>query len=260
MPRTSRFYSNSKVYHIIFKGIDDQTIFYDDQDRKFFLKQIPITQNKFNYIVYAYCLMVNHVHLVIKCEDEFLASAMKSLLVRYVHYYNKKYKRKGPLMQNRYKSKKVENIRYFLDLCRYVHRNPQNAGIALTQDYEWSSYKEYIGKAKLINKKALLNYLNNDIDKFVKYTLEKNSIEEVNSYMEYEMIDKLIDEQLIKYIMKKFDIDNVDEIPEYFKNQSKDKIDKNLKEISNIKGTNVTQVARITRLGRRYIEKAWQNE
>ena len=78
--------------------------------------------------------------------------------------------------------------------------------------------------------------------------------------MEYEMIDKLIDEQLIKYIMKKFDIDNVQEIPEYFKNQSKEEIDKILKEIANIKGTNVTQVARITRLGRRCIEKAWQNE
>ena len=85
MPRSSRFFSKSKVYHIIFKGIDGQTIFYDDQDREFFLKQISITKNEFNYIVYAYCLMVNHVHLVIKCEDAFLATSMKSLLVRYVH-------------------------------------------------------------------------------------------------------------------------------------------------------------------------------
>ena len=259
MPRTSRFYSKSKVYHIIFKGIDDQTIFYDDQDRKFFLKQIPITQNNFNYIVYAYCLMVNHIHLVIKCQDVFLASAMKSLLVRYVHYFNQKYKRKGPLMQNRYKSKNVENEKYFLDLCKYVHRNPEKAGIALTQDYEWSSYKEYVGKAKIINKNALLYYLNNDVKQFIKYTLNKNNSEELNSYMEYEMIEKLIDEHLIQYITKKFDIDKVENIPNYFKSKTEEELKHILKEIANIKGTNITQVARITRLGRRRIEKVWQN-
>lgn len=102
MPRTSRRLSNSKVYHIILKGIDGQTIFYDNQDRKFFLKQISITKKEFNYIIYAYCLMVNHVHLVIKSEDALLASLMKSLQVRYVNYFNKKYKRTGPLMQNRF--------------------------------------------------------------------------------------------------------------------------------------------------------------
>ena len=258
MPRTSRFLSNSKVYHIIFKGIDDQTIFYDDQDRKFFLKQIPITKNEFNYIVYAYCLMVNHVHLVIKCEDDFLASSMKSLLVRYVNYSNRKYKRKGPLMQNRFKSKNVENQKYFLDLCRYVHRNPESAGIALTQNYEWSSYKEYVGKEKIINKSALLYYLDNDIENFIKYTLNTNN-DEINSYVEYEMIDKLIDDQLIQFIMKKFYIDDVKDIPSYFKNKNKDELQNILKEIANIKAVNVTQVARITRLGRRCIEKAWQN-
>lgn len=258
MPRTSRFFSNSKVYHIILKGRDSQTIFYDDQDRKFFLKQISITKNEFNYIVYAYCLMVNHVHLVIKCEDAFLASSMKSLLVRYVNYFNRKYKRTGTLMQNRFKSKNVENEKYFLDLCRYVHRNPENAGIALTQDYEWSSYKEYIGKEKIINKSTLLHYLNNDIDAFISYTLKANNMEEINSYVEFEMIDKLLDDQLIQYIMNKFDIDNVNNIPSYFRNKNKDELEKILKEIVNVKGTNVTQVARITRLGRRCIEKAWQ--
>lgn len=258
MPRTSRFYSNSKVYHIILKGIDDQTIFYDDKDRKFFLKQISVTKNEFNYIVYAYCLMVNHIHLVIKCEDAFLATAMKSLLVRYVHYFNKKYKRKGPLMQNRYKSKCVENERYFIDLCRYVHRNPEKAGIALTQNYEWSSYKEYIGKANIINKNVLLYYLENRQENFIDYTLKTNENEELISYIEYEMIEKLVDEELIKYIMRKFNINNIEDVPNFFKSQNKKDLEINLKELSKIKGINVTQVARITRLGRRVIEKSWQ--
>lgn len=258
MPRPLRFFSNSKVYHIILKGIDSQVIFYDNQDRNFFLKQISITKSEFNYIVYAYCLMVNHVHLVIKCEDIFLSKAMQSLLVRYVSYFNRKYKRTGPLMQNRFKSKNVEYEKYFIDVCRYVHRNPEKAGIALTQDYEWSSYKEYIGEEKIINKSALLYYLNNDIEEFIKNTLKNNDLDDLKEYAEYEMIDKLIDEQLIQYIIRKFNIDGVSNIPSFFKNKDKDELEKILKEISNIEGTNVTQIARITRLGRRCIEKAWK--
>ena len=118
MPRPPRLYSHSKVYHIILKGIDDQDIFYDDRDREFFLKQISITKSEFNYMLYSYCLMGNHVHMVIKCLDVFLSKCIQSLLIRYVYYFNKKYKRKGPLVQNRFKSKHVENLQYFIDVCR----------------------------------------------------------------------------------------------------------------------------------------------
>ena len=221
MAREARFFSNSKVYHIILKGIDSQTIFYDNQDKNFFLKQISITKKEFNYTVYAYCLMSNHVHLLIRCEDVFLAQAMKSLLVRYVHHFNKKYERTGPLMQNRFKSKNIENIRYFIEVCRYIHRNPENAGMELTQNYKWSSYHEYIGKEKIINKKALLNYLDNSKEEFVNYTLKTIEFEDIKEFVEYELIDKLNDEKLIQYILKKFNIQNINEIPVFFKNKSK---------------------------------------
>ena len=73
--------------------------------------------------------MDNHIHMVIRIEKEFLSKAMQTLMIRYVHYFNKKYKRTGTLLQNRFKSKNVENQRYFLEVCKYVHRNPENAGI-----------------------------------------------------------------------------------------------------------------------------------
>ena len=257
MARGPRFISNSKVYHIILKGIDSQDIFYEDQDKNFFLKQISVTKEEFNYTVYSYCLMVNHVHLVIRCEDVFLSSAMKSLLVRYVHYFNKKYDKTGPLMQNRFKSKCVENISYFIDVCRYVHRNPENAGIELTQNYKWSSYNEYIGNEKIINKNALLNYFDNNLEEFINDTLKTIEFEELKEYAEYELIDKLSDEKLIEYILKKFHITNVSDIPTFFKQQDKKELECVIKEISKIKGINITQVARVTRLGRRFIEKVW---
>ena len=259
MARGPRIISNSKVYHIILKGIDSQDIFYDDQDKIFFLKQISITKKEFNYTVYSYSLMVNHVHLVIRCEEDFLSSAMKSLQVRYVHYFNKKYDRTGPLMQNRFKSKCIENVRYFVDVCRYVHRNSENAGIELTQNYKWSSYHEYMGKERIINKKALLNYFDNNLEEFAKYTLKKNEFEELKEYAEYELMDKLSDEKLIEYILKKFCITYVSDIQTFFKKQDKKQLESIIKEISSIKGTNITQVARVTRLGRRIIEKLWYN-
>ena len=73
MPRPIRRYSNSNIYHIILKGLDNQNIFYDNQDRKFFLEQVSITQKEYDYQVYAYCLMDNHIHMVIRIHSDFLS-------------------------------------------------------------------------------------------------------------------------------------------------------------------------------------------
>ena len=151
MSKVPRRHSKSKTYHIIFKGIDNQDIFYDNQDRRVFLKQLSKTKKDFNLNLYAFCLMDNHVHMVLKSEKDFLSKSMQSLTIKYVQYFNKKYKRTGTLVQSRFKSKSIEDQRYFLEVCRYVHRNPENAGIAKTKDYQWSSYQEYLGKSKIID-------------------------------------------------------------------------------------------------------------
>ena len=174
MPRPLRIYSYSKIYHIILKGIDSQDIFYSDQDRNFFLKQLSITKQEYNNQIYAYCLMANHVHLVFKAEDEILSKSIQKISISYAQYFNKKYKKTGSLFQDRFKSKRVEDKDYFLEVCRYVHRNPENAGISKTKDYKWSSYKEYIGKEKIIDKNVLLHYFNNNIDEFQRYTTTRN--------------------------------------------------------------------------------------
>ena len=257
MPRPPRPYSNSKVYHIILKGIDDQDIFYDNRDREFFLKQISITKSEFKYILYSYCLMSNHVHMVIKCEDVFLSKCIQSLLIRYVYYFNKKYKRKGPLVQNRFKSKNVENLQYFIDVCRYVHRNPEKAGIELTQNYKWSSYQEYIGKKRFIDKEALLHYYDNDVNKFIEDTIKNINEKNIEAYIEYEMIGKLNDGQLIEVIMNRLKIQNIEDVPRFFKNRSGEELERCIQEIKNIQGINKNQVARVTRLGRSKVDKIW---
>lgn len=255
MPRPLRSHSTSKTYHIILKGIDSQDIFYSDQDRKFFLNQLSITKIEYNYQIYAYCMMDNHVHMVIRVEDEILSKAMQSILIRYAQHFNKKYKRTGSLFQDRFKSKKIEDKTYFLDVCRYVHRNPENAGIAKTADYEWSSYKEYLGKEKLVSKRAVLYYFNNNINEFKEYTTAEN-VYDVSKIAEYEIIEKLTDKQLTNIITHKFKI-NEEDITTFFKDMKKEELKEYVKEIKDIKGTNITQVARVIRIGRSRIERMW---
>ena len=259
MSRPIRRLGHSQVYHIILKGIDNQDIFYDSLDRKFFLKQISITKKNFNYLVYAYCLMTNHVHMVIKCKNDLLSKSIQSLVIRYVHYFNKKYSRKGSLVQDRFKSKNVETPKYFLEVCRYVHRNPEKAGIALTQNYEWSSYREYLGQEKIIDKQHLLYYFNNNLNKFVDYTTKTIGIDSIEDFVEYELINKLTDEQLTTIIMKKFDISDINQIGVFFKYRDRNDLKEDLEKIKTIPGTNKTQVARVIRIGRKVIQNLWNS-
>ena len=237
MTRQIREFSNSNVYHIIIKGNNDSVIFYDDMDRNVFLDRIKLTKDEFKYKVYAYCLMSNHVHLVIEVPNE--------------------YDRKGPFVQNRFKSKNIENQRYFLEVCRYVHRNPEKAGIEKTSQYKWSSYREYIGKEKIIEKKTLMYYLNNNIEDFIKYTNKVENIEEIMNYGDFELSTKLNDDELIDIVLKRLNFDSMDEVINFF--NRKENIEK-VKELKDIKRISKRQLSRIIGVNNKIIAKYWSED
>ena len=106
MPRSARETSNTKVYHIILRGNVKQDIFYDEQDYRKFIKEIKETKEKYQYILYSYCLMPNHVHMVLYDKNESLSKIMQSLEISYSKYFCKKYEKVGHLFQNRFLSKK----------------------------------------------------------------------------------------------------------------------------------------------------------
>lgn len=260
MSRTARIFSISKDYHIIFRGIDKQNLFYDDEDRKRFLKILEEIKEENNYIIYAYCLMSNHVHMVIKSEKEFLSRGIKSLLLRYGHYFNNKYERVGSIVQNRFSSRNIETIKYFIDACKYVHRNPENAGICKTENYKWSSYHEYAQKdilssnRKIIDTTTLMAYFNNEVDTFVKFTTN-NNLDDINEYAEYEMFNRVPDKVLLEIISKKFHIDNTTEVANYFTSMNSEELKKSLKEIIKIKGITITQLSRLLRIEKGRIKR-----
>lgn len=161
MPRKARNISSTKVYHIIFRGNDKQDIFFDEQDYNKFIKEIKRTKETYKYKLYAYCLMANHIHLIIYDQENQFSKAMQSLAIAYSSYFSQKYDKVGHLFQNRFLSKNIETGEYLLNVCRYIHQNPVKAGISDMKDYVWSSYQEYIGKEKRIEKKQILSLLEN---------------------------------------------------------------------------------------------------
>lgn len=157
MPRMARKESSTKVYHVILRGNDKQDIFFDEQDYKKFIEELKNTKEKYGYELYAYCLMTNHVHLVIYDKNNMLSKIMQSLEVAYSAYFSKKYEKTGHLFQNRFLSKVVEAREYLMQVCRYVHQNPVKAKISTVDKYKWSSFKEYLYGEKIVNTKMLLS-------------------------------------------------------------------------------------------------------
>ena len=158
MTRQPRQISLTGIYHVMLRGINRQDIFMDRDDYWKFVKTLyqqvypkdelgkPLPP-KCDF--YAYCLMPNHLHLLIRNKTESLGSVVKRIAITYAAYFNKKYERVGHLFQDRFKSEPVNDMNYFLTLIRYIHQNPIAGGITkCAEDYKWSSWIEYLTPEK----------------------------------------------------------------------------------------------------------------
>ncbi|MBR1814898.1 MAG: transposase [Lachnospiraceae bacterium] len=182
MPRQARCFSEGNYFHVMIRGINKQAIFLDDADRRKFLKTILRFAEETNVDILAWCLMSNHVHLLLKAEglpDLF----MKKIGCSYVPYFNKKYGRVGHLFQDRYKSETIRDDRYMLAVVRYIHMNPENANICKMSDYKWSSYNEYVTGGELVHTDLILNMLGG-VDGYTQFmeTTDKNSYMDIDEH------------------------------------------------------------------------------
>ena len=144
MPRKARKISSTNIYHIMIRGINKQIIFEDDGDRRFFLKTLGHCKEVSGFRLYAFCLMSNHLHLLMETGEEPLETVFKRIGSGYVKWYNQKYQRTGHLFADRFRSENVESERYFMTVLRYILWNPVKAGMVFTPDrYPWSSYRAY---------------------------------------------------------------------------------------------------------------------
>lgn len=158
MPRQPRCYDQGEYFHVMVRGINKQDIFCDEEDRQRFVDTMCRFAKETEVGIVAWCLMSNHVHLLLKADrlpDRF----MKKLGCSYAPYFNRKYGRVGHLFQDRYKSETIRDDTYLLAVTRYIHMNPQLARICRMDEYKWSSYNEYLTGGKTVCTEPVLELL-----------------------------------------------------------------------------------------------------
>ena len=152
MPRGPRIDAPGILHHVMARGIERREIFRSDADREELLSRLGAICEDTGTVVYAWCLMPNHFHLAVRTGAKPLAHAMRRLLTGYAAFFNRRYGRVGHLFQNRYKSIVVDEERYFLGLVRYIHLNPERAGIVpavdALADYPWTGHAVLLGRGK----------------------------------------------------------------------------------------------------------------
>ena len=149
MPRQARLDAPDTLHHVMGRGIERTAIFRDDTDRTDFIARLAALAERGAWTVYAWALLPNHAHLLVRTGAHPLPHSMRSLLTGYVVNFNRRHKRVGHLFQNRYKSIVVEEEPYLLELVRYVHLNPLRAKVVseLRQlaRYPWTGHSALLG-------------------------------------------------------------------------------------------------------------------
>ena len=180
MPRQARLDAPGLLQHVMARGIERREIFKDDQDRKSFLERLAVILEETQTQCYAWALIPNHFHLLLRTSLTPLSKVMRRLMTGYAVTFNKRHKRSGHLFQNRYKSIVCEEDSYLLELIRYIHLNPLRAGLVKDlkelDKYPWTGHSAILGKKK--NPLALYSSLKNKQEKPEKYLAEK-TIEDV---------------------------------------------------------------------------------
>jgi len=202
------------------RGNERKDIFIDNEDKEKLIKIILHKKADETFKLYAYCIMDNHLHLIVKEQKETISQIIKKIAISYAYYFNNKYKRVGHLFQDRYKSETIEDEPYLLSVIRYIHNNPEKAGITKKEKYKWSSYSNY---TVLLNHhreipeiKEILKMFSSDkeraLKKFIYYSNqyeEKNFLEmkeTIKSEIDEENVNEFIQEYLQSRNLKKEDL------------------------------------------------------
>ncbi|MBK5252467.1 MAG: transposase [Peptostreptococcaceae bacterium] len=254
MPRKARKRSNTGIYHIMIRGINRQTIFEDDEDYVYFINVMKRAKIKGEFKLFGYCVMGNHVHILMQEKEESVSLSMQRICSSFVYWYNWKYDRCGHLFQERYKSETVENEAYLLAALRYIHQNPVKAGIVDNLDrYNWSSYHDYTYEKSDLDTELILGMFSKNKQfaiKKIKSFMEEASDEGFIEYKEKHK-HKVSDQEIIGIVKSTYGVENtsVDLL-------EKDKKNLILRYLKTIDGVSIRQIARVTGVKKNIVERA----
>lgn len=253
MARKPRAKSNSGIYHILLRGINRQSLFEDDADRLKFLEVLVKYKEISHCRIFAYCLMDNHIHILLQEGREPLGRMVQRLSSSYVIWYNGRHDRCGHLFQERFKSEPVETDSYFLTVLRYIQQNPVQASLVSdAADYRWSSYHEYIGDKQFVDREyALAMFADKTamaIARFVQFSNTANS----DSCLELPTSKISVSDDAVRnMIRQQFGLE-----PSQVARQTREQQAAILRGLKAVKGTKIRQLARITGLAATRVWKA----
>ena len=165
MARKPRVEVEGGLYHLITRGNNRQAIFHQPADYSKFLSLLKVQKDRLPFYLYAYCLMPNHVHLLIERQQDAVGRIMHRLLTGYSQYFNRKYGKVGHALQGRHKAILCQTDRYLCELVRYIHLNPVRAKMVLQpEDYPYSSHRAYLGweQTDLVDVDPVLRHFGRD--------------------------------------------------------------------------------------------------
>jgi putative transposase len=174
MARRARVFAPGLLYHVIVRGNQRRPTFRDDRDYHAYLDRLEKYRTKFQVRIYAYCLMPNHVHVLLETGSTPLGKFMQGLQQSYTQYFNLRYRKVGHLFQGRYKAIICDKDKYLLALVRYIHLNPVRAGLAKRPEgYSYSGHGSYLieGTPKIIEANPILNLLGSK-SRYQRFVLE----------------------------------------------------------------------------------------
>jgi putative transposase len=177
--RKRRNWIPGATYHIISRGVRRLPIFYDDQDRRTYLAQLNKVNEGYPFILHSYCLMPNHIHLLLETKLHSPSAIMGLLHTRYAIYFKHRYQLTGHVFESRFTAKMIDSLPYFLEAGQYIHRNPIEASIPeKINDPLWSSYYAYQNypKSSMVTTQRTLDYLGNPTQQEYKAYIEKEEI------------------------------------------------------------------------------------
>ena len=243
MPRQPR--APGEFFHVVVRGIGRQILFENDDDRRKYLALLEKYREENDITLMAYCLMDNHVHLLIRDNNGSLSLFMKQMGVSYALYYNRKYDRVGHLFQDRYKSEVVDREEYLLTAYRYILNNPVKAGICSAKEYAWSSYKEYGTPLCLTDTDMLYNLIGDEkaLDLFLSQDSEIVCLESERT--------KRDDAWALKELQKLLRVESGTELQQFDRKRRNEALQQLKKH-----GLTVRQIERLTGINRGVVQRA----
>lgn len=142
MSRPIRIYYPGLIYHVLNRGNNRQVVFVEDEDYRHYLNILQRCKEKFDFKIFAFCLMTNHVHLLLRVSEKgSVSKIMQSITIAHTRYYHCKYQTSGHIWQGRFKSPLISADEYLLTVMRYIEQNPLRARMVKDiKDYPWSSF------------------------------------------------------------------------------------------------------------------------